>query len=39
MQADCAKQIGVNMDLANSQLMSAGTDLSKIDALPKNVQV
>lgn len=39
MQADCAKEIGINMDLANSQLSAAGTDLAKINALPENVQV
>lgn len=39
MQAECAKQIGLNVDQANEQLAAAGTDLSKVNALPENVQV
>lgn len=39
MQAECAKQVGINLDQANDQLMAAGTDLSKVNALPENVQV
>lgn len=39
MQAECAKQIGINMDSANDQLKAAGTDLTKVNALPENVQV
>lgn len=37
-EADCAKQNGVDANLANDQLKAAATDLA-INDLPENIQV